>query len=478
MIIGLLICTIGLMPLVLALSMKNIYKESKLSTGLCIYMFLIAIWQADVGILYFADLLSKDAALVLFKLFRVGPTFSVPIVFYIACIIIKNEPRLLKENNWVWKVLIKIFDKKIFCFLIVWSGIVYFLNWTPLGIENLSTSRTTFLHIDHYFPIYGSLSWIYFLHMLGFVLLMLIVFLTTRKMINSNMRNFLRAFCIYSIFLIVSGFLNFFPEMGVISSSIGVIIFSTLIVHEFIKMNTYMKSNYYQLMERQKKLDYTGNLAGSLIHEVKNTNQIIKGFSNLLDKNEMMSEKGKSALEMIQKSSEHLEGLANNYTEYLKYSSVSIKKENIEMIINQSIDFLSQILNEHSVKIQFINNYQPLDAYVNKTNFEQVFINLIKNSIEAMPEDRRDKKIQITTEIIEESIVIHLKDTGKGIPSGNWESIFDPFISYNERGMGLGLPFVKKTLIEHLGNIYVVESSSEGTHFQIEMPKNGILNIT
>ncbi|MDL4841776.1 sensor histidine kinase [Aquibacillus rhizosphaerae] len=476
MIIGLLICTIGLMPLVLALSLKSIYKESKLSTALCIYMLLVAIWQLDVGILYFADVLSEEVVLVLFKLFRIGPTFSVPIVFYIAHIIIKNEPTLLKENNWGWKILIRIFDKKVLYFLIVWSSIIYFINWSSLGIEGLNMSRTTFLPIDYYFPLYGSMHWAYFLHMCGFVLLMILVFLATNKMINSNMRNFLRAFCMYSIIVIVSGFLNFFPEMGVISSSIGVIIFSVLIVHEFIKMNTHMKSSYYQLMERQKKLDYTGNLAGSLIHEVKNTNQIIKGFSSLLGKNENISEKGRSALEMIQESSDHLEGLVNNYKNYLEFSAVSLKKENLELIINRSIAFLSEMLNEHDVKVEFTNNYQPLEAYVNKANLEQVFINLIKNSVESMPEEREDKKIVICTEVIEESIVIHLHDTGKGIPQGNWEVIFDPFISFSEAGMGLGLPFVKKTIIEHLGNIYVVQSSSEGTHFQMEIPKNGILN--
>ncbi len=477
MIIGLLICTIGLMPLVLALSMKSIYKESKLSTALFVYMLLVAIWQIDVGILYFADGLSEETALILFKLLRLGPTFSVPIVFYITCTILNDEPTILKRSNRFWMVLLKIFDKRTLYFLTAWSGIVYLINWFPVGIDSLHTNRTTFLPIDHYFPVYGPLSWVYFVHMLGFVLLMVIVYLTTKLMIDSNMRSFLRVFCIYSVFLIVSGFLNFFPEMGVISSSIGVIMFSTFIVHEFIKMNTQMKARYYQLMERQKKLDYTGSLAGSLIHEVKNTNQIIMGFSSLLDNKKTLEKKDKVAVDMIQKSSEHLEGLTNNYKEYLKSSSVSIKKENVEIIINRAIDFLSEMLKEHEVTVQFTNNYAPLEAHVNKTNFEQLFINLIKNSIEAMPNDREDKKIIINTEIIEETIIIHLKDKGKGIPKGNWESIFDPFISYNERGMGLGLPFVKKTMIEHLGNINVVKSSSEGTHFQLELPKNGIMNL-
>ena len=46
-----------------------------------------------------------------------------------------------------------------------------------------------------------------------------------------------------------------------------------------------------------------------------------------------------------------------------------------------------------------------------------------------------------------------------------------------ERGMGFGLPFVKKVISEHLGNISIVQSTPEGTHIQIEIPQNGIMNI-
>lgn len=43
--------------------------------------------------------------------------------------------------------------------------------------------------------------------------------------------------------------------------------------------------------------------------------------------------------------------------------------------------------------------------------------------------------------------------------------------------MGLGLPFVKKVILEHLGDIQIVESTPKGTHFQIELPQNGVINM-
>ncbi|WP_327077230.1 ATP-binding protein [Heyndrickxia coagulans] len=87
------------------------------------------------------------------------------------------------------------------------------------------------------------------------------------------------------------------------------------------------------------------------------------------------------------------------------------------------------------------------------------------------------KRIAIRIEVDQEMIMIHFKDTGTGIGREHWESVFNPFLSLKPEGMGLGLPYVKKIIIEHLGNIRIVESSAEGTHFQIEIPQNGILNM-
>ncbi|MFK4996699.1 ATP-binding protein [Bacillus sp. N9] len=157
-------------------------------------------------------------------------------------------------------------------------------------------------------------------------------------------------------------------------------------------------------------------------------------------------------------------------------SKLTLKIEDLELIIQESIDFTQEMLRENNVDIIFVNNFKSLKAYVNKTNLEQAFINLINNSIEAIPKMTDNKNITIMTELNEGMILIHFIDTGKGIPRENWESVFDPFMSFKEKGMGLGLPYVKKIFIEHLGNISIVDSSLEGTHFQIEIPQNGILN--
>jgi signal transduction histidine kinase len=472
MIIGLLVCSIGLIPLVLAFSVNRIYKDSNLSIGLLIYMILISIWQGDIGILYFKNLLNEQNVLWLFRLLRIAPTFAIPAVFYIAYVIIENSSTTFKNRNILNKILKFVFTKKILFLLVGWSSFIYIINWTGLGIKGLKIENAS--SMSFYFPEYGIFSWLYTIHMSSFILFLLFVLIISREILYTSMKLFLRAFSLYSILLFITGFLNFSPATGLVMSSIGVIIFSTMIMLEFVKLNRITSLNYYQLLERQKKLDYTGNLAGSLIHEVKNTNLIIKGFSNILTKSGSLNDTEKGSLEMILKATEQLESLSNNYREYMKNSTMDFKVEDLEQIIDQSIKFSKAILKEKDIDIEFTNNYNPLKAFVNKTYFHQVFINLIKNSSEAMPAETKIRKITIKTELEEDQVIIHFCDTGKGIPPENWESIFDPFISFKSKGMGLGLPFVKKIIFEHLGNIRIIDSTPSGTHFQITIPQYGI----
>ncbi|WP_255220206.1 sensor histidine kinase [Terribacillus saccharophilus] len=477
MIIGILICAIGLLPLFLAWSISKVYNETKLSVGMIISMILITIWQLDIGVLYFKDVLSEEMVLFLFKLFRAGPTFTLPMVLYMAYWIINNQPSVTRKKNWLTRMSCALFTKKALIGFTIWSMVVYFISWTNLGVSGLVVANEEFTG-NYYFPEYGPLLWIYFMHMAAIIFFLLVGYVLSLRIRNSHFKNFLMGFSFNALLLIVLGALNFIPLTGLLTSSIGVILFSVGSLQVFVKFNVDLKIHSYELMEKQKKLDYTGQLTGSLIHEVKNTNSIIKSFSSMLDKSSDLTERDKRTLEMIGKSSEHLDQLTDNYSAYMKSAALTLKTEDLAEIIRESIDFSARILQENKVELEFVNIYSPLNVYLNRTNLKQVFINLIKNSVEAIPENRPEKKITISTEIDEKNIIIHFIDTGKGIPRENWVSVFDPFISLGnkKRGMGLGLPFVKKILIEHLGDINVIESSPNGTHFKLEIPQEGMLN--
>lgn len=470
MIIGLLICAIGIIPLVLAFCVNRLYKESSLSFGLLLFMILITAWQESVGFLYFTKL-DEHVSLLIFKLLKVASIYAIPVVFYIAYDIIRIYSVSFPNDTFLHRVLNRLFTKKILIGLFIWSTAVYTIIWTNLGVRGLREEKVSLSSEYFYFPVYGEWYGIYVFHMATVVIFLLFLFYIAKEMHNRSIRNFLRGFSIYSLLLFILALLNFNPATGIVAGSLGVILFSVLVIFEFIKLNTLMKINYFQLMERQKKMDYTGNLAASMIHEVKNTNTIIKGFARMLVNASSLNEVQKGSMDMIFKATEQIEELSNNYKEYIKYSKINFKIEDVGVIIQQAIEFSKEITNEKDVKVEFINNYESLKAYVNKAYFQQVFINLIKNSTEAISRNKKEKMIKIITGIENDNITIHFYDTGKGIPPANWDSIFDPFISFKSKGMGMGLPFVKKIIFEHLGDVRVIDSSPAGTHFKINIPQ-------
>lgn len=456
--------------MVLAICVIKIYKGSDLAFALLFYMLSISFWQLDIAVLYLKEVISKDLITWLFRFFRIGPTFMVPIVFYLSYVLIKKHTTNIKNQRF-YQLLLSVFTRKVLFFLIVWSSIIYMINMTKFGIVGLKEVKILNSTTYFYFPEYGSLQFLYLFHTGSFIIFVVFSLIISRQIQNIYLKGFLGTFSLCTFLLFVSGFLNFIPGTGALYSSLGIIIFSVIIVFSFVRMHTVMTVNYNRLMERQKKLDNAGNFTASLVHEVKNTLQIINGYSKLLSELSTFPPEGKKMNAMIQTAAQQLDELIKNYTKYLKYKSIDFKIVDLNEIIEQAIEISEEFIMRNSVEVSFEKKYRTLKTYVNQTYLKQVFLNLIKNSSEAFPEERSLRKIIITTDIQVDRICINFIDTGKGIPEGNWESIFDPFNTSKKEGLGFGLPFVKNIIFEHRGDIKVVDSTSKGTHIQIILPQ-------
>lgn len=476
MVIPLLIVAIGLLPLVLAINVLIIYKGSELATGLLFFMICISLWQIDIGVLYLKDLLPENNILFLFQLFRIGPTFIVPIIFYITYLIVKKYAPNFK-NATFFKIILSIFNKKIVCMFFLWTIGIYFLCWTKLGVEGLRVVTIFNSNTELFFPVYGAMHFLYLLHTSIFAFLLIIIFFLSKAIQTVNLRAFLSTFSFCSILLFITGFLNFIPGTGAIVSSVGVIIFTSIIIFSFIKMNNLMAINFNRLKERQKKLDYTGDIASSLIHEVKNNLQIIQAYSTLLMQTNELPKSSIEKLGMIEKSTKQLDELANSYTNYINKKAIVFKSSDLNTLINDAICITSEVARENRIKVTFERKYKPLKAHVSETYLTQVFINLIKNACESISADNNIRKVTIYTKITGDQIVIDISDTGIGIPLDKWESIFNPFTSSKKNGMGVGLPFTRKIIFEHRGEIKVLDSNSDGTTIRIVLPQYAFTDL-
>jgi PAS domain S-box-containing protein len=148
------------------------------------------------------------------------------------------------------------------------------------------------------------------------------------------------------------------------------------------------------------------------------------------------------------------------------------KMANIKDCLDSTIILLNnKIKGRVELKKYYDESMPDILCYPGQLN--QVFMNIINNAIQAVPEERKDGVIEIYTENLQENIVIRIKDNGLGMSDQVKRRIFEPFFTTKAVGVGtgLGLSITFGIIEKHNGNIFVNSEEGRGTEFVIQLPK-------
>jgi len=144
--------------------------------------------------------------------------------------------------------------------------------------------------------------------------------------------------------------------------------------------------------------------------------------------------------------------------------------------INENIDAtLTLLRNKTKGKIEITKHYDEsindVECYPGQLN--QVFMNILNNAVQAMPEEKKDGKITIYTEEVKNEVIIRIKDNGVGIPDEIKDKIWEPFFTTKEVGVGtgLGMSITYGIIEKHGGKIKLSSEIGKGTEFVITLPK-------
>ncbi len=170
----------------------------------------------------------------------------------------------------------------------------------------------------------------------------------------------------------------------------------------------------------------------------------------------------------MEKDVKRLERIAERFS---KIGSVpEPKQENILDVLERVVVYMDK---RTSRKVKIVTHFPEAPVRVNLISslFEWVAENLCKNAVDAMG---GSGQIDIYVDETDKNVYVEVSDTGKGIPTGNFQSVFKPGFTTKERGWGLGLSLAKRIIEEyHHGKIYVKDSElNVGTTFRIELQKN------
>ncbi|MFD1739784.1 PAS domain S-box protein [Bacillus salitolerans] len=224
------------------------------------------------------------------------------------------------------------------------------------------------------------------------------------------------------------------------------------------------KKRAEELMVHSEKLSIAGQLAASIAHEIRNPMTSIKGFMQLIESGVYKKE----YFSIISSEFERIESILSELLLLAKPQVLKLKRENVYVILDQVISLLIAQANMNNIEI--ITTYEADEMLISceGNQLKQVFINVVKNAIEAMP---NGGQLRIETKREAENLHIYFIDQGCGIPEHILSRLGEPFYTTKEKGTGLGF-MISKNIIEenHQGSLNVYSKENVGTTIEIMIP--------
>ncbi len=242
-------------------------------------------------------------------------------------------------------------------------------------------------------------------------------------------------------------------------------------------------------MRRSDRLATLGMIAAGIAHEVKNPLVGIRGAAQLM-RSELRSDTAarqdsgsfEEYLDVIMKEADRLNNVLEGILDFTRLSPSEIKGINIHSIIDRVLLLHEEQARQSSIVLSRMYDPSLPEVLGNEGQLVQVFLNIIKNAVEAMP---AGGKLTVLTRMSDlftsvqadgkkhRLMVIKVSDTGKGITPEHLNDIFTPFFTTKDRGVGLGLALSYQIVQEHLGTIRVESHEGEGTIFSVYLPLMG-----
>jgi two-component system NtrC family sensor kinase len=226
------------------------------------------------------------------------------------------------------------------------------------------------------------------------------------------------------------------------------------------------------------KLASLGELAAGIAHEINNPLAIIAEEVGVLKdalEPEFASEGSEPLdlpdhLDAIHEAVFRCRDITRKLLTFVRKTEVSLQRQDLHELLDDVVD--TMMGNELALSnVQVEKDYDPVVPHVltDRNQLVQVFVNLVKNAIDAMP---RGGHLGLITLLRGDSVLVSVRDTGCGIPAAHVERVFMPFFTTKDPGKGTGLGLsVSYTIIRNFGGEFYVESApGKGSTFTVELP--------
>ena len=230
-------------------------------------------------------------------------------------------------------------------------------------------------------------------------------------------------------------------------------------------------------LERADRLVTLGEVAAEIAHEVNNPASIMLVRAEFL-RDELNENKANQNfvedIDIIIQQTKKIAETTKSILHYARKLPQTFDDTDLNQVIERSIDVLRPRINKKNIKIKFHQNKEAKNVKGNSIQLEQVFCNLINNSIDLFPDGKGEIEIKINSirkgKKLDKYQIIY-KDNGPGVAEEYRDKIFSPFFTTKEdgKGTGLGLFIARNIITNHQGKIYLSDENRTGATFIIEI---------
>lgn len=227
----------------------------------------------------------------------------------------------------------------------------------------------------------------------------------------------------------------------------------------------------------EQKIAVMGQMAAGMAHEIRNPLASIKGFAQLvnnrLNEPEIKANELRAYMDITIKEIDTLNGLVTDFLmlsrkgDHAKNSGVVF---NVIEVIHRVNNIVNQLILSGDIILAVDYSDETILTFGDASQLEQVFLNILKNSIDSFTACQGRIDITVTTADETHEIMLIFKDNGEGIPPDKLKRIFDPFFTTKQKGTGIGLSICKQLIEMYGGRIRVDSELQAGTSVRVTLP--------
>jgi len=219
-----------------------------------------------------------------------------------------------------------------------------------------------------------------------------------------------------------------------------------------------------ELLRRSEKLNTVGQLAAGVAHEIRNPLTTLRGFLQLQQQTNKLNQRH---IDIMLSELDRINLIVSEFLILAKPQATKFRIQDVRFILGDVISLLDS--QAHLCNIVFTTSFdnEPCEVACEENHLKQVFINVLKNAIEAMP---KGGEIEIEARNQPDWIVITIRDHGVGISEDMIPKLGDPFVTSKESGTGLGIMISQRIIQSHQGTMEIRSAVGKGTTVTINLP--------